>query len=96
MTQDNSDAQSNVGSPAPLTREQIEALPEVLNVEEAAAVLRLKVQTLRKLATKGDVPGGKLGGEWRFLKSRLLSLLDPPHAGSDSEVAGPPSSSSVD
>jgi len=95
MTQDNSDAQSNVGSPAPLTREQIEALPEVLNVEEAAALLRLRVQTLRKLATRGEVPGGKLGGEWRFLKTRLMSLLDPP-AGSDSEVAAPPPPSSSD
>ena len=94
MTQDNSDAHSNVGSPTPLTREQIEALPEVLNADEAAALLRLKVPTVRKLAKDGDVPGHRFGGEWRFLKSRLLSLLDPPHAGSDSEVAASPPSSS--
>src|SRR5436190_18653052 len=47
----------------------------VLTLEEAAELLRLDAKKLAKLAAAGDVPGRKLGGEWRFARSGLLDWL---------------------
>ena len=50
--------------------------PVVLTVDEAAELLRIDAKKLVKLATAGDVPGRKLGDEWRFSRSGLLNWLD--------------------
>jgi excisionase family DNA binding protein len=48
---------------------------EVLTPDEAADLLRIDVETLLALAEKGEVPGRKLGGEWRFSRQALLDWL---------------------
>jgi excisionase family DNA binding protein len=48
---------------------------EVLTVDEAATLLRIKAEELVKLAASGDVPGRKLGDDWRFTRSALLKWL---------------------
>lgn len=55
------------------------ANPPVLTLEEAAAYLRLPAETVSGRASQGEIPGRRIGDEWRFLQSALddwLSSLD--------------------
>jgi excisionase family DNA binding protein len=49
--------------------------PLVLTLDEAAELLRIEPSNLAKLAGAGDVPGRKLGDEWRFARGGLLDWL---------------------
>lgn len=40
-----------------------------LTASEVAELLRLNVETVYILAQKGELPGAKVGGQWRFLSS---------------------------
>jgi excisionase family DNA binding protein len=42
---------------------------EILTIEEVAAYLRLKPQTIYAWAQEGKIPAAKLGNQWRFKKS---------------------------
>lgn len=53
----------------------VAALPELLTTKEAALVLRVEIDTLRRLAKAGQIPAVKVGGDWRFVKTRLLDHL---------------------
>lgn len=44
---------------------------EMLDAEEAARYLKINVQTLRRLAREQQIPSFKVGGSWRFMRSRL-------------------------
>ena len=46
---------------------------EALNTHQAAALLGAHVETIRRLARKGAIPAFKVGKDWRFRKSSLLS-----------------------
>lgn len=48
---------------------------EVLNVEQAAALLGFSSYTVREKARLGEIPGRKTGREWRFLRTALLEYL---------------------
>jgi excisionase family DNA binding protein len=50
-------------------------IDDVLNVVEAAALLRVHPVTLRKRAVAWGVPHRRLGSEWRFSKRMLLEWL---------------------
>lgn len=39
---------------------------EIMTVEEVAAYLKLKPQTIYLWAQKGKIPAAKIGKEWRF------------------------------
>lgn len=39
---------------------------EIMTVEEVAAYLKMKPQTIYTWAQKGKIPAAKLGKEWRF------------------------------
>ncbi len=45
---------------------------DVLNAGEAAVFLRAHVETVRRLARRGDIPSFKMGKDWRFRKDELL------------------------
>ena len=49
---------------------------EVLNVEEAAEFLGFNPYTIREKARAGEVPGRKIGREWRFSRRGLLEWLE--------------------
>ena len=49
--------------------------PVVMTLDEAAELLRIDAKKLAKLAGGGDVPGRKLGDEWRFARAALLNWL---------------------
>jgi len=42
---------------------------EIMTLEEVAAYLRLKPQTIYTWAQQNKIPAAKLGKEWRFKKS---------------------------
>jgi excisionase family DNA binding protein len=47
----------------------------VLDVSEAAALLRVSTKTLTKLAREHRIPGRKVGREWRFSSDALVRYL---------------------
>lgn len=44
---------------------------EIMTLEEVAAYLRVKPQTIYKWAQENRIPAAKLGKEWRFKKSMV-------------------------
>ena len=48
---------------------------EILTLEQLATLLELDVEVVRALAEQGDVPGRKLGEEWRFSRAAVLAWL---------------------
>jgi excisionase family DNA binding protein len=47
----------------------------IFNVREAAAYLKVAPVTIYRLATKGELPCQKVGGQWRFLQRALDAFL---------------------
>ena len=52
--------------------------PEVLTLEQLAELLQVDEKTARALAAKGEVPGRKIGREWRFSRQAVLDWLARP------------------
>lgn len=52
--------------------------PDVLTVEQLAELLQVDAPTVRKLATAGELPGRKLGRQWRFSRQAVLDWLANP------------------
>lgn len=48
---------------------------EVLNADQAAEYLGFHPGTVREKARLGEIPGRKMGREWRFSRSALLAWL---------------------
>ena len=55
--------------PPPLTP------PEVMTAQQTAELLQLDEKTVLELAEGGDLPGKKLGKQWRFSRAAVLSWL---------------------
>ena len=49
---------------------------EIMTIEEVAKYLKMKPQTIYKWAQDGQIPGTKLGKEWRFRKHILDEWID--------------------
>jgi len=49
---------------------------DIMTVEEVAKYLKLKPQTVYKWAQEGQIPGTKLGKEWRFRRRILDEWID--------------------
>jgi two-component system CheB/CheR fusion protein len=54
------------------TRAQPTRDREVLDANEAATLLSAHVETVRRLARRGEIPSFKLGKDWRFKRAALL------------------------
>ena len=52
--------------------------PDVLTLEQLAELLQVDEKTVRALAAKGELPGRKLGREWRFSREAVLDWLATP------------------
>ncbi len=48
----------------------------LLTVDEVARILRLKPETIRSMARRGDLPAIKLGRVWRFRSSSISQMLE--------------------
>ena len=49
---------------------------DIMDIAEAAIYLNIKKGTLYRLAKNGQVPGTKIGGQWRFKRERLDQLFN--------------------
>jgi excisionase family DNA binding protein len=52
-----------------------ETLPDVLTVGEAAALLRVEEADVTAAAEAGELPGRRIGSEWRFAREALMVWL---------------------
>ena len=50
-------------------------LPEILDPAGAAELLAVDVEVLLELAEQGEIPGRKVGEQWRFARQGLLDWL---------------------
>jgi excisionase family DNA binding protein len=48
---------------------------EILTAEEVAEYLRIHPYTVRRLAREGEIPGSRIGGQWRFKKKDIDLLI---------------------
>ena len=48
---------------------------EILNIDGAAAFLGVSVKTFSKVLRDGDVPGRKVGREWKFSRQALIDWI---------------------
>lgn len=47
----------------------------LLTIKETASLLRLTIETVRKLCVKGELPARKVGHVWRIDRDRLLASI---------------------
>lgn len=48
---------------------------EILNIEEAAALLGVSVKTFNKVLHSEDLPARKIGREWKFSRQALIDWV---------------------
>jgi len=53
----------------------VNPMKEILTPREAAEYLSIHVRTIYRLVKKGEIPGRKVGGSWRFKKDALDEWL---------------------
>lgn len=61
--------------------------PEVLNTKEAADYLKAHIETVRRLARRGEIPAFKVGKDWRFNKEALKKWTEMQHFNSNGASA---------
>lgn len=63
---------------APVGRHQFTPVQEleVLTLEQLAELLSLDADSVQGLAEAGEIPGRKLGEEWRFSRAAVLAWLE--------------------
>lgn len=49
---------------------------DILTVKELSEYLKLNEKTAYRLAAKGEIPGFKIGGSWRFRKSEIDTWIE--------------------
>jgi excisionase family DNA binding protein len=52
-----------------------EPMPEVLTAGEAAALLRVAEPEILEAAERGELPGRRIGDDWRFAREALMAWL---------------------
>ncbi|HST39733.1 MAG TPA: helix-turn-helix domain-containing protein [Conexibacter sp.] len=48
---------------------------EVLDIDDAAALLQVEPAVVERLAEEGELPGRRLGDQWRFARQAILAWL---------------------
>lgn len=49
---------------------------DILDADGVAEMLKLNPQTVKRLANKGELPGFKIGGKWRFRKADIEAHIE--------------------
>jgi excisionase family DNA binding protein len=52
----------------------------VLDAKQAAELLGAHVETVRRMARRGDIPSYKMGKDWRFKREELMRWVETHHA----------------
>jgi len=50
-------------------------MEEIMTPSEVAALLKIHLKTVYKLAEKGVIPGSRIGRSWRFSRNDVLELV---------------------
>jgi excisionase family DNA binding protein len=50
-------------------------MEEIMTPSEVAALLKIHLKTVYKLAEKGVIPGNRIGRSWRFSRGDVLELV---------------------
>ncbi len=58
---------------------------DIMKIGELAAYLKMAEKTLYRLASKGEIPGFKVGGAWRFRKSEIDKWIEKQESGDYAE-----------
>lgn len=64
-------------------------LPDLLDLAQAAERLRCKPEWLRRATVRGDVPGRKIGRDWRYTEDDLSAYLEKVRRGADAWALSP-------
>lgn len=48
---------------------------EIMDIKKAADYLQIRERTLYRLVGEGEIPGIKVGGQWRFSKRCLEEMF---------------------
>lgn len=54
---------------------------EILTIHEIAEYLKIKEKTAYALVARGDIPGFKVGGSWRFRRSEIEKWIKKQESG---------------
>jgi excisionase family DNA binding protein len=46
-------------------------LEDILNAEQVGELLKVHPRTVKRLASEGELPGFKVGGQWRFRRAAI-------------------------
>src|SRR5215472_8232945 len=49
---------------------------DMMNVDQLAAYLQRDAREVGKLASRGHLPGHKVGGEWRFARAEINNWIE--------------------
>jgi excisionase family DNA binding protein len=60
----------------------------ILTISEVAALLKIAQKTVYLLAQRGEVPGFKVGGQWRFSRAAIDSWIETASATEQSRTVG--------
>lgn len=55
--------------------EDDDSVPPVMTADQVAGYLHLHINVVRRLAKEGVLPGARLGGQWRFLRTEVDALM---------------------
>jgi len=58
-----------------LTQRRNARMEEIMTPSEVAALLKIHLKTVYKLAERGVIPGNRIGRSWRFSRSDVLELV---------------------
>jgi excisionase family DNA binding protein len=53
----------------------MEGREEILDADEVAKMLRVHPRTVMRLASQGQLPGFKVGGQWRFRREAIDAYI---------------------
>jgi excisionase family DNA binding protein len=63
---------------------------EILNIDGAAALLGVSIKTFSKVLREGEVPGRKVGREWKFSRTALIAWVGSSRSRAFLDVAEEP------
>ncbi|WP_067455307.1 helix-turn-helix domain-containing protein [Actinomadura macra] len=64
--------------------------PDILTTEELSAKIRIAPPTIRKAASRGDIPGMRIGKDWRFSYSAVVAAIASYYLVADDGTDDPP------
>ena len=70
-------------------------MEEIMTPSEVAALLKIHLKTVYKLAEKGVIPGNRIGRSWRFSRNDVLELVSSKPMSLSDNNDGDPSMSSA-